>query len=69
MTNSVVISKIDAVMHVVLSKAKKKKKTHAVWRINWYRSICEILISRCHTTNVVITEFNCKQTNKQTNKL
>ena len=28
MTNSVVISKIDAVMHVVLSKAKKKKKTH-----------------------------------------
>jgi len=34
MTGNVVISEVDAIMYVVLSKAKK---TRALWRISWYQ--------------------------------
>jgi len=35
MTDNVVISEVDAIMYVVLSKAKK---TRALWGISWYQS-------------------------------
>jgi hypothetical protein len=45
-------------------RTKQGWKTRALWGNSWYYWICDILISRCSTTEVVITEFNCKQTNK-----
>jgi hypothetical protein len=46
MIGNVVISEVDAIMYVVLSKAKK---TRALWGINWYRRTYSAIAGVSHT--------------------
>jgi len=46
MSGGVVISAVDAIMYVVLSKAKK---TRALWEISWYLRTYSAIAEVSHT--------------------
>ena len=57
MTGNVVISEVDALLYVVLSKAEKHVP---YWGIGWYHRMCKEHYSQgVAQTVVIITEFSC----------